>query len=191
MTYERTKGISDSKYFDVVLISVCYFWFPFIFWSHEIYWYIFGSLWTTWTECDNLSNTMHIICSISTILNIRYSYLQLIIQFEMIVFNTSSFSAPIDLLFNSSWINLIILTLLVFTFCRKGVQSMLLLYIPSRISQWKQWNDMSLSPWEQIAKTTIKTIFFVHFHQNSIFFLKEWIERRQWPQSSSGGAYSH
>lgn len=36
MTYERTKGISDSKYFNVVLISVCYFWFPFIFWSHEI-----------------------------------------------------------------------------------------------------------------------------------------------------------
>lgn len=151
----------------------------------------FTSLWTTWTECDNLSNTINIICSISTILNIRYSYLQLIIQFEMIVFNTSSLSAPIDLLFNSSWINLIILTLLAFTFCRKGVQSMLLLYIPSRISQWKQWNDRGLSPWEQIAKTTIKTIFFVHFHQNSIFFLKEWIERRQWPQSSSGGAYSH
>lgn len=130
MTYERTKGISDSKYFDVVLISVCYFWFPFIFWSHEILLvHIFGSLWTTWTECDNLSNTIHIICSISTILNIRYSYLQLIIHFEMIVFNTSSLSVPIDLLFNSSRINLIlvILKLLVFTFCRKGVQSMLLL----------------------------------------------------------------
>lgn len=36
MIYERIKGILDSKYFDVVLISVCYFWFLFIFWLYEI-----------------------------------------------------------------------------------------------------------------------------------------------------------